>query len=38
MNGIGMLLYQGARAFEIFTGEKAPVEIMLEVLTRRFRK
>jgi shikimate dehydrogenase len=27
-NGLGMLLYQGARSFEIWTGMSAPVEIM----------
>lgn len=26
--GLGMLIYQGALAFELWTGEKAPVEIM----------
>jgi len=30
-NGIGMLVYQGAKAFEIFTGRKPPVETMLRV-------
>lgn len=28
VNGLGMLLHQGARAFEIWTGKKAPVKIM----------
>jgi len=27
-NGLGMLLYQGARSFELWTGRKAPLEIM----------
>lgn len=27
-NGLGMLLYQGAKAFEIWTGKRAPVDIM----------
>lgn len=31
-NGIGMLLYQGAKALEIWSGQKAPVEIMREAL------
>jgi shikimate dehydrogenase len=31
-NGLGMLLYQGAAAFELWTGEKAPIEIMREAL------
>lgn len=28
VNGLGMLLYQGASALEIWTGKKAPVEVM----------
>ncbi|RYD05343.1 hypothetical protein N752_09880 [Desulforamulus aquiferis] len=28
LNGIGMLLYQGVLAFELWTKEKAPVEVM----------
>ena len=35
MNGTGMLVYQGARAFEIFTGRKPPVETMLQVFKRK---
>lgn len=31
-NGLGMLLYQGIAAFEIWTGQKAPVEIMRRAL------
>ena len=31
-NGLGMLLYQGAKALEIWSGEKAPVEVMCEAL------
>ncbi len=31
-NGFGMLLYQGARALEIWTGQTAPVEVMREAL------
>jgi shikimate dehydrogenase len=34
LNGIGMLAYQGARAFEIFTGQKPPVEVMLKTLQK----
>ncbi len=37
LNGIGMLLHQGARAFEIFTGQKPPVEVMLKALEQRIR-
>lgn len=32
INGLGMLLYQGVLAFEIWTGQKAPVEIMRAAL------
>lgn len=32
LNGSGMLLYQGAKAFEIWTGKKAPVSEMRQVL------
>lgn len=31
-NGLGMLLYQGAKALEIWTGRPAPVEIMRAAL------
>lgn len=34
INGLGMLLHQGAIAFEIWTGEKAPVSAMKEALSR----
>ena len=30
--GLGMLLYQGAMAFEIWTGKKAPVDVMRKAL------
>jgi shikimate dehydrogenase len=33
-NGIGMLLYQGTAALEIWTGQPAPVEIMREALMK----
>ncbi|ADY74166.1 Shikimate dehydrogenase [Desulfurobacterium thermolithotrophum DSM 11699] len=32
VNGLGMLIYQGAIAFEIWTEKKAPVEVMRRVL------
>jgi shikimate dehydrogenase len=32
MNGIGMMLYQGAAAFEMWTGHKMPIEAVKEVL------
>ncbi len=31
-NGLGMLLYQGVRSFELWTGQKAPVEVMRKAL------
>ena len=31
-NGLGMLLYQGAKALEIWSGKTAPVEIMRRAL------
>jgi shikimate dehydrogenase len=31
-NGLGMLLYQGAKALEIWTGQPAPVEVMRTAL------
>ncbi len=34
MNGLGMLLWQGVFAFEIWTGIKPPVEVMREALLR----
>ncbi|EDP73116.1 shikimate dehydrogenase, partial [Hydrogenivirga sp. 128-5-R1-1] len=33
-DGLPMLLYQGAKAFEIWTGKKAPVEIMKKALLK----
>ncbi|MCU0771714.1 MAG: shikimate dehydrogenase [Verrucomicrobia bacterium] len=32
VNGLGMLLHQGARAFEIWTGRPAPLEVMKAAL------
>lgn len=34
LGGLGMLLYQGAASFEIWTGEEAPIEVMRSVLER----
>ena len=34
-NGLGMLLYQGARAFAIWTGIEPPVDIMRSALEKR---
>jgi len=33
-NGLGMLLYQGAKALELWTGQKAPLQIMRSALER----
>ncbi|MDB6122418.1 MAG: Shikimate dehydrogenase [Pedosphaera sp.] len=33
-NGLGMLLYQGAKALEIWMGQPAPVQIMREALVK----
>jgi shikimate dehydrogenase len=35
VNGINMLVYQGALSFELWTGRKAPVNIMKKELARR---
>jgi len=35
MDGLGMLLWQGVFAFEIWTGIMPPAEIMREALLRR---
>ncbi|WP_456455656.1 shikimate dehydrogenase [Methanopyrus sp.] len=32
VSGVGMLVYQGALAFELWTGEKAPVDVMREAV------
>lgn len=36
LNGLGMLVYQGARSFEIWMGKKPPVEVMMEVAQQVF--
>ncbi len=36
VNGLEMLLYQGMAQFELWTGEKAPEEVMRGVLEERF--
>ena len=38
VTGLGMLLYQGAIAFEIWTGLKAPVAVMKKALLERLRE
>jgi len=37
VHGLGMLLHQGALAFEIWTGKKAPVEVMRQALTQELK-
>lgn len=37
-NGIGMLIHQGALAFNIMTGEKAPLEIMEKAIREHLRE
>lgn len=37
LNGLDMLLGQGVKAFEIFTGEEAPLRIMKEALQNAFK-
>jgi len=36
IGGLGMLVHQGAAAFELWTGEKAPVETMYEAANKAF--
>ena len=33
-NGLGMLLYQGAKALELWSGQKAPLKVMREALEK----
>ncbi len=35
LGGLGMLLHQGAKAFEYWTGKKAPVELMRKALAEK---
>ncbi len=37
MSGLGMLLFQGVIAFEIWTGRKAPAQVMKSALVRQMR-
>jgi shikimate dehydrogenase len=32
INGLGMLLHQGAQAFELWTGVKPPLDVMADAL------
>lgn len=36
MNGLGMMLYQGAAAFELWTGKEMPIDYMKEILDIEF--
>lgn len=38
LNGLGMLIYQGAESFEIWTGKKAPLEVMRHDFTFSYRR
>ena len=38
ITGEHMFLYQGARSFELWTGQKAPVEVMRKVLERALQE
>ena len=38
ISGVEMLIYQGAASFEIWTGKKAPVEVMREAALNQLRK
>jgi len=33
-NGLGMLLYQGAKALELWSGRNPPMEVMREALRK----
>lgn len=37
-NGLGMLLYQGARSFQLWTGLDAPLEVMRQALNQVVKK
>ncbi|MFA9377222.1 MAG: shikimate dehydrogenase [Lachnotalea sp.] len=36
MNGMGMMLFQGAAAFELWTGKEMPIEYMKEILDIKY--
>ena len=36
MNGLGMLVNQGALNFTLWTGEEAPAEVMMDTLKKEF--
>jgi len=33
VDGLGMLVHQGARALELWTGQQAPVDVMRQAIT-----
>jgi shikimate dehydrogenase len=35
LDGLPMLIYQGARSFELWTGHEAPIELMFAAVHRR---
>ena len=37
MNGLGMLVNQGALNFTLWTGEEAPAEVMMDTLEKGIR-
>ena len=36
IGGVEMLIAQGAKQFELWTGKAAPVEVMRQAIVRRF--
>ena len=38
LNGLGMLIYQGAISFQLWTGKKAPVAVMKRALDKAMRR
>jgi shikimate dehydrogenase len=38
VNGLGMLVHQGAMAFEIWTGKRAPVKVMEATVKRELSR
>jgi len=37
INGVNMLVYQGAEAFKLWTGKNAPVELMKKIVIKRLK-